>query len=819
MARTNRVIVSPGVYTSEKELSFVSQSIGITTLGMVGETLKGPAFEPVLIGSFDEFRTYFGGTSSEKFGDGNPKYELPFFAKSYLQESSQLFVTRVLGLTGYKPKFSWVISTVAASGTTASAYAGKAVAMIRSRGSYSGVTAPLNLEVSTSGGLTLANTPGDMTTNPFADFTLSAGGKDFVCSLDKTAKTFISKVIGTSTFDRDLTDFPFYVHEEYSNWLKNAWDFGYVTGLSASLIYEDEFSNYVAEWSTAQTPWIVTEVRGGKVTNLFRFISVPDGNAANFETKVSITNINLQTLEFDVLVRDYYDTDDQPVVLEKFTRCSMNPSVPGYVGKKIGSSDGTYELKSKFVMIELEQDHPTDAIPAGFLGYPYKMVSTGSTVGVAAYKLRYYQAGDVMGRDTLGNDIISTGDKIRKHYLGFSTQVKADDSLLVYKGEDVEGLTRGFHMSIQASGITDSNSNLMFETSPDNFEAGAGNFDELNACKFTIKFYGGFDGWDIYRDTRTNTNDYVVGRLGYISGDTAHNGVFFVTVDPAEGNSDFYAFQQAINVYSNAEAITINAFATAGINFFDHSRLVADTIDMIEVDRADSIYVVNAPNRDTVEQVIDDLDTLEIDSNYTSTFFPWIQVKDSDNSTQLYVPPTGEVLRSMAFTDNATFPWFAPAGYNRGRVTAQKARIKLTLDQRDDLYKNRINPIATFADVGPIIWGNRTLQIHESPLDRINVRRLLLQARKLIAAVALRLVFEQNDDLPRNEFERMVNPILQSIKNDRGLTDFRVRVSHAPEDIDKQTLKATLYLKPTKALEFIEIDFVVTPTGASFENI
>jgi hypothetical protein len=112
MANSNRVFVSPGVYTSEKDLTFVAQSVGVTTLGLVGETLKGPAFEPILITNFDEFRTYFGNPSPVKDGNNNPKYELPYVAKSYLQESNQLFVTRVLGLTGYRPNKTFGIKTL-----------------------------------------------------------------------------------------------------------------------------------------------------------------------------------------------------------------------------------------------------------------------------------------------------------------------------------------------------------------------------------------------------------------------------------------------------------------------------------------------------------------------------------------------------------------------------------------------------------------------------------------------------------------------------------------------------------------------------------
>jgi len=238
-----------------------------------------------------------------------------------------------------------------------------------------------------------------------------------------------------------------------------------------------------------------------------------------------------------------------------------------------------------------------------------------------------------------------------------------------------------------------------------------------------------------------------------------------------------------------------------------------------ETDRADSIYIIGAPNVDTSDEVTDMMDTIGLDTNYSATYWPWIQVRDNDNSTQLYIPPTGEVVRNIALTDNVSYPWFAVAGYSRGLVNAVKALKKLTLDERDELYKMRINPIATFSDTGPIIWGNKTLQVKESALDRINVRRLLLRTRKLVSAVAVRLLFEQNDDQVRNEFTRLVNPILEAIKKERGLYDFRMTVSNDPEDIDQNTLRGKIYIKPTRSLEYIDVEFIITPTGASFENI
>ena len=274
-------------------------------------------------------------------------------------------------------------------------------------------------------------------------------------------------------------------------------------------------------------------------------------------------------------------------------------------------------------------------------------------------------------------------------------------------------------------------------------------------------------------------------------------------------------------------------FSTPGIDYVNNSNLVESAIDMIEQDRADSIYICTTPDYQMFtpslgsfdtdfiypEEAVDNLVDTGIDSNYTATYYPWILTRDTVNNTQIYLPPTGEVIRNLALTDNIAFPWFASAGYTRGLVNSVKARKKLTQEDRDTLYQGRLNPIATFSDVGTVIWGNKTLQIKESALDRINVRRLLLQARKLISAVAVRLLFEQNDEQVRQEFLDSVNPILDSIRRDRGLIDFRVTVSGTPEDLDSNTLTGKIYLKPTRALEFIDIEFLITPTGASFEDI
>lgn len=937
MANSNRVFVSPGVYTSEKDLTFVAQSVGVTTLGLVGETLKGPAFEPVLIGSFDEFRKYFGGTSPVKDGAGNPKYELPYVAKSYLQESNQLFVTRVLGLTGYKPNKTFGIKTLggitvdlntapttsdftmspsvtgitgstvyselsnktSVDGTTITNYIienfssygageinnwftiglvpysavaslsgveiisplngttrnnsknnkewfnvfhntnctnvysylfvwngtsftgtrfsyssslnteydGIIVAALRSRGSYSGQS--LDLQVTSNTGVTMSSTT--ISTDPLSEFTLNVNtisniNKTFTCSLNQSSSKYLTKVLGNDVFDKDENEFPIYTYEIYPKFLKYAYEQGYIRGINDNLEYINEGDNFLQPWDTTISPMVVSEVRGGKVDNLFQIQTISDGDNANYQVKIMVQNINIDSGEFDLIVRDFNDTDENIVVLEKFTRCSMNPDQPGYIARKVGTSDGEYELRSKYISLVMIENHPTDAFPAGFKGF-----DVVGKLGNIEYKTSYFSAGDITGYLPDGTPEYTNGDKIRKVSLGLSSQIGFDKDLLKWKGQNANDSTYGFHLSVNAP-------NTIFKTTPYDLEGNdKGVLETIGARKFTFAVFGGRDGWDIYRNVRTNGDAYIFNKNTYnqgsISGSTL--GVFNNTV----GNSDYYAYLQAIETFSNPEAVDINVFATPGINFQDHSSLTQQTIDMVENDRADSLYIIASPNLTTSEEVIDSLDIVGLDSNYSATYWPWIQVRDNDNATQLYIPPTGEVVKNIALTDNVSYPWFAVAGYSRGLVNSIKAAKKLKLEERDDLYNNRINPIATFSDTGTIIWGNKTLQVRESALDRINVRRLLLRARKLISAVAVRLLFEQNDEQVRNEFLRLVNPILESIKKERGLNEFRVIVSNDPEDIDANTLRGKIYIKPTRSLEFIDLEFIITPTGASFENI
>lgn len=924
---SQKVFVSPGVFTSEKDLTFVAQQVGVTTLGLVGETVKGPAFEPIFITNYEEFLTIFGGQNPEKFSNNKPKYELPYIAKSYLSESNQLFVTRVLGLTGYDAGDAWAItasaaadpSTITTASTTtftanftgstyanisninaqylydlglfpngptlttadvpgvttaypdgivwdkngstftgtslvitqtsltglngtvsgtvltysASAYTqydGLVLAVLRSRGRYSNDQLIWSTDQSVNGLIANMGCASDCgpNTNPLTQFQLSAYSvglsavTTYDVSLDRTSRNYIAGVLGTDCHDRGTRVF---VEEIYPNMLQDLIDGGYIYGLGADLIHISNIDNYKQQYQTPETPWIVSELRGNQVVKLFKFISISDGSAANKEIKISIQNIKPDTKEFDVIVRQWDDTDARPSILEAFVKCNLDPSSNNFIARRIGTADGENVLNSRFVMLVMNPNAPIDAFPAGFEGYVVRdYVGTNGTAlpPFIDYKTTYDPE----------------NERIKKVYLGITDTVGIDQNMFNWKGLTQAGrywtaTTKGFHMDSGATIAGD------FEVGEFEFRDDIGiegtEYESINARKFTFVPYLGFDGWDCYRTVRTNTDRYRVGKAGFTAG---VNYGQFTQLGPQDGTSDLYAYWNGIKTFKNPEAVNINVFATPGIDYADNNYLVQETIDMVEEDRADSVYILTSPenievenddplvgfgfNQVTIndaESLVDLLDAADIDSNYTATYWPWIQEKDNENNVNVWLPPTLEVCKNIALTDNVAFPWYAVAGYNRGQTNAIQARIKLTEDDRDTLYEGRVNPMATFSDIGVVIWGNKNLQVKDSVLDRLNIRRLLLQARKLITAVGVRLLFEQNDQIVRNQFLNLVNPILDNIRKERGLADFRVQLSNDPEEIDRNEMRGKIFLKPIPSLEFIIIEFNVTPTGASFDNI
>jgi len=203
-------------------------------------------------------------------------------------------------------------------------------------------------------------------------------------------------------------------------------------------------------------------------------------------------------------------------------------------------------------------------------------------------------------------------------------------------------------------------------------------------------------------------------------------------------------------------------------------------------------------------------------------YWPWVKIPDNQLGVQRWVPPSVAVAGVYAFNDKVTHAWFAPAGLNRGTINvAKQAERRLTQADRDTLYDSNVNPIATFPGQGVTVFGQKTLQKKASALDRVNVRRLLIKVKKFIASSSRFLVFEQNNAVTRRRFLGIVNPFLEQVQSQSGLSAFRVvmdETNNTPDQIDRNQLVGQLFLQPTRTAEFVVLDFTIQPTGASFTS-
>ena len=269
---------------------------------------------------------------------------------------------------------------------------------------------------------------------------------------------------------------------------------------------------------------------------------------------------------------------------------------------------------------------------------------------------------------------------------------------------------------------------------------------------------------------------------------------------------------------SNPDEYDMNLLVTPGVINRLHSSVSTFAKDMCE-DRQDAFYVMDAgAYQDSIATVVNSLSSF--DSNYVGTYHPWVKILDVDKNKPVWVPPSVVIPGVIAFNDAVAEPWFAPAGLNRGGLpNVIEVKTRLTHTERDTLYENRINPIATFPGQGATVFGQKTLQAKPSALDRINVRRLLIALKKFIASSSRYLIFENNTAATRNRFLSIVNPYLESVQQRQGLYAFRVIMdesNNTPDVIDRNILKGEIFIQPAKTAEFIVLDFNVLPTGAAF---
>ena len=279
-------------------------------------------------------------------------------------------------------------------------------------------------------------------------------------------------------------------------------------------------------------------------------------------------------------------------------------------------------------------------------------------------------------------------------------------------------------------------------------------------------------------------------------------------------------YTDAIRLLANQDEYDINLLMLPGIisELAGHSGIAASAMQMCE-DRGDCFAIIDpVAYGSSISSATSEAETR--DTNYAAVYWPWIQVADNYASKNCWVPASVAMGGVYAFNDKVAAEWFAPAGLNRGGIDrAIQPERKLTHANRDTLYESNVNPLATFPNSGVVAFGQKTLQKKASALDRVNVRRLLIAAKKFIASATRYLVFEQNTSETRNRFLSIVNPYLESVQQRQGLYGFKVVMdesNNTPDVIDRNQMVGQLFLQPTRTAEFIIIDFNVLPTGAAF---
>jgi len=280
-------------------------------------------------------------------------------------------------------------------------------------------------------------------------------------------------------------------------------------------------------------------------------------------------------------------------------------------------------------------------------------------------------------------------------------------------------------------------------------------------------------------------------------------------------------YTNMLNLLSNADDYKYNVLFTPGL-FASPAKIGSSQVTTAinnTMNRGDAIYVVDlVPFSSSINDVVSQANAKN--TSYAAAYWPWVQTIDPDSAQLIWVPASTLVAGVYAYNDNVAEPWFAPAGINRGGLgTVVRAEKKLSQANRDTLYLNKVNPIATFPGTGVVVYGQKTLQTKASALDRVNVRRLLIQLKGYISQVAQNLVFEQNSIATRNQFLSQVNPYLESVQQRQGLYAFKVIMddsNNTADVIDRNQMVGQIYIQPTKTAEFIYLDFNILPTGAVF---
>jgi len=701
-------------------------------------------------------------------------------------------------------------------------------------------------------------------------------------------------------------------------------------GRNAGTATQPNYEDFQERFRTARSPWFISQDFGAGAKNLFKIHALDDGARANDLFKITIENIaassnqNNDFGKFDVVIRDFYDSDSDPRVLESYRGVNLDRSSENYIARRIGDLysyydfdqrsgaqklriEGAFTNRSRYVRVQVHTNVsrgvlPDKALPVGFRG-PGHLSLDGTTMlqepapngqfisgsGVTLAEVRQVKMAPIPYRVNLAQ---GQGNKKRANPdLAWGVQFERADSVLERNRNSIvdsslASFTKFFgdhRKDIANAWVSDNNgaanlangavldsdlyNNNLFTLERIQVSTGstdrpvanrwaAANYRRAGAAigaaddmtlpdgtvidadctryldpakdfnhlpsrkylKFTTFVQGGFDGLNIFDKEKSALSD-VAARREF--GEAANQG--------GVKGSTISSYRKAIDVMEEKADVEIQLLAIPGLR---HPAVTDYAIDSVE-NRFDAMLLMDIEEKDqnndwvtgsvkqltNVTHTVNNFESRNLDTSFAAAYFPDVVINDPTTGGNVQCPPTVAVLGAFSLNDSVSHPWFAPAGFTRGALsTVLESQVKLKRANLDALYEADVNPITSFPHTsGVVVFGQKTLQAAQSALDRVNVRRLLIDIRRKVKKIAQTLLFEPNrvDTLAR--FSNLVNPVLQQIQTQQGLDRYKVQIDTSTTtqaDVENNTIRGKIFLQPTRSLEFISLDFVVTNQGA-----
>ena len=688
--------------------------------------------------------------------------------------------------------------------------------------------------------------------------------KVFIVNFDRKSKKYIRKVLNTNPTltNANITSAStategYFLGATFDQHLEKEFTAVIDDAVAAEISGYGDHTKAADTSGNSSSPWVLSQYMGSytdlasavtpdQLSQLFRIHSLYSGEWEQRNFKISIVDVKPPSNDFvkygtfSLLVRSANDNDASPVVYERFSNMNLDPTSSKYIGAVIGDMKmewrdsekryihvGEHANQSRFIRVEVSSDVDSGAANPELLPFGFALPSHTAIIGKEVPKF-------VTRSDTKSDTKLSSPKDAcfgistdRPDALGRFDESYQDIVRLLKGGEEMFAGTELFSLDLIK---TDGNTDAIFAagsldadaTGSKSFNAAGGSYEyvlDAGFNKFTMPLCGGSDGLDI-----TEVEPFC-DRL---------------TADQkAVSHYAYNSISKAIDIVADPEVVECNLMTIPGVAT---PGLTGKLVSVCE-NRGDALAIIDIKNDyvprgwdDQAEEarlpkVTDAVASLKdrgLSSSYGCAFFPWVQVTDDINNRKVWMPPSVVALGTMASSAAKSELWFAPAGFTRGGLSGgagglpvSQVRLRLNSKERDALYEANINPIAQFPAEGIVVFGQKTLQVTPSALDRINVRRLMIHVKKEISRMAATTLFDQNVQATWNRFLGKAEPFLASVQSRFGLTEYKIvldETTTTPELIDRNIAYAKVFLKPARAIEFIAIDFVITNTGASFDD-